>query len=128
MEPGGQSVQPKPEEVDRVRQSWEDRPFARTFDLIAGEYGWTDEQILNLTLGRMRQIREIIWERTDQDRRRELRVREVELQTLASYIAGAGGNKEGVKSAQRIRLVPPEPGEKVVKMIPYEKARRLFGG
>lgn len=127
MEPSGAAVQQE-DDVDHVSQSWKERPFARSFDLIAGEYGWTDDQILDLTLGRMRQIREVIWERQEQDRRRELRVREIELQTLASYIAASGGSKEGVRSASKIRLVPPLAGEKDVKMIPYEKARRMFGG
>lgn len=129
MEQGGSALQQADDqEVEHVRQSWAERPFARTFDLISGEYGWTDDQILDLTLARMRQIREIIWERTEQERRSELRVREVELRTLASYIAASGGSKDGVKSAQRIRLVAPLEGEKDVQMIPYEKAVRLFGG
>lgn len=80
---------------------------------------------------RMNQIREVIWERQGEDRRRDLSVREVELKTLASYIAGSAGHKQGVKSAERIRLLPDEPSQPGQvperKMIPYGAAKAWFG-
>lgn len=107
MESRGGAVR-EAEEVDRERAAWKARPFARTFDLIAAEYGWTDDQILDLTMQRMAQIRSVIWERQDEEHRKMLSVKEVELRTLASYIAASAGNEKGVKSAAQITLVPPE--------------------
>lgn len=113
---------------DREREAWKRRPFARTFDLIASEYGWDDDRILDLTMQRTAQIREVIWERQEEDRRRDLTVREVELKTLASYIAASAGNEAGMKSAQQITLLAPEEGEeKQLNMIPFADAQRWFG-
>ena len=82
-------------------------------------------------MSRMRQIREVIWERQAEDRRRDLSVREVELRTLASFIAGSAGNKKGVNEAAKIRLLPPDDDPVVSasepKPIPYELAQRWFG-
>lgn len=115
--------------VSREAAAWRRRPFARTFDLIASQYGWTDEEILDLTMARMRQVREVIWERQAEDRRNDLTVREIELRTLAGYIAGAAGDKQGVKNAAKIRLVPPDPAApRQIRPIPFERAQRLFGG
>lgn len=129
MEPHRSVVQPGNEEQDpvteRAEAAWRRRPFARTFDLIASSYGWTDDQILDLTMARLRQVREVIWERQAEDWRRDLTVREVELRTLASFIAGAAGNRAGVREAAAIRLLPDEP--RPVKPIPYESAVRWFG-
>lgn len=132
MEASGEPVQP--EEVSREREAWKRRPFARSLDLIAAQYGWTDDQILDLTMQRMAQIRQVIWERQAEDRRKELSVREVELRTLASYIAASAGNKAGMEAAKRITLQPPEtdasgkPRPKALKYIPYGRAKRMFGG
>lgn len=59
-------------------------------------------------MARLTQIREVIWERRNQERRNDLQVRETELRTLAGFIAAAGGHKEGVKAAERISLLEPE--------------------
>lgn len=120
--------------VDREGEAWARRPFARTFDLLASQYGWTDEEILDLTMSRMRQAREIIWEREAEERRRDLTVRETELRTLTSFIAGAAGWKAGQKSAAKIRLLPSEKPKGVVdsatglRMVPAEMVGSLFDG
>lgn len=98
------------EQVAAERRSWGARPYARTFDLISSAYGWTDEQILNLTMARLRQVRDVIWERQGLDRRAELKVREIELRTTAHFIAAAAGWNDGVRSAAKVTLVPPLPG------------------
>lgn len=137
MEPGRLAVQQpgSGEADDRIAAiegaAWKQRPFARTFDLLSSQYGWTDDQILDLTMARMRQAREVIWERQAEENRRDLSVREIELRTLASYIAGAAGHKQGVKDAGKIRLLPaevdPDTGKKVTRPIPYSKAVAWFG-
>lgn len=102
------------------------RPFARTFDLISQQYGWLDSQILDLTLGRMRQIRDVILERRDEDWRRELDVRETELQYTCQMIAASAGHKEGVKEAQRFRLY--ERPKAAPELPSYEDVMRRLGG
>jgi hypothetical protein len=88
-------------------EAWRRRPYARTFDLISAEYGWTDDQILDLTIARLRQIRDVILERQGEDRRADLTVREVELRTTTQFIAAAAGSKQLVSQADKVRLLPP---------------------
>lgn len=124
MESGGPAVQP--EVKTREGEHWKARPFARTFDLLASEYGWSDDQILDLTLGRMRQVREVIWERLAEDRRRALKDKEAEVKTLASFMAQS---REALAAAKAIRMVEDDEDETPqIRPIPYDQARRMFGG
>lgn len=134
MESSGSAVRKEEDDLGRrERESWERRPFARTFDLISSEYGWTDDQILDLTMQRINQTRSVIWERRKQERARDLEVREIELRTLATHISAGAGHKEGLKAAEKISLQPVEIDEKTgqpkrdVKMIPFSDAKRWFG-
>lgn len=104
------------------REGWSGRPFARTFDLISQNYGWTDEEILNLTLLRMRQVRDVIWERLAEERRTAKRDRETELRILASYSAQS---PQAQKQAQKITLLK-RPKEAPV-VVSTERAMSLFG-
>ena len=90
-----------------VSEAWAARPFARTFDLISSEYGWTDQTILDLTLGRFRQIRDVLFERRAEDRRDRLRDKEVEVRTLAMFSARS---PEAQKRAREITLLEPPAG------------------
>lgn len=104
--------------------AWRTRPFARTFDLLASEYGWTDETVLDLTLGRLRQCREIVFERQAEERRRDLSVREVELRILAQFMAQS---PEAAKDAQRIELLDrPKDLTAEPATGSYEKALGMF--
>lgn len=111
----------------REVEAWQRRPFARTFDLISSEYGWSDDQILDLTMARMRQVREVIMERQGEARRQALADKQNELQILASFIASSAGHKDGVAAAKKISLLA-EPEAKAAQPIPYSTARRWFGG
>ena len=91
--------------------------------MISSEYGWTDDQVLGLRLARFRQVRDVIWERRREDLHRELEVREMELRTICSFVAGSAGNKDGVKAAARIKLFKRKP-----KLPSTESVMRLFGG
>lgn len=130
MEPSRSGVSAEVEEKTREQLAWESRPFARTFDLISEQYGWTDEQILDLTMARMRQCRAVIWERQAEERRRALSVEQYKLRTLASFMART---KKAAKSIGEIVLVPPETDvttgkPKPRRVITYAEARRFFGG
>lgn len=120
----GESVQSEEDNwiAEKERDAWTARPFARTFDLIAKNYGWTDDQILDLTLVRMRQIREVIFEREAETRRQSLSDKETELRILASYTARSN---EALKSAQRIALLA-RPKDKPV-LPDFDRAMSLFG-
>lgn len=111
-----------------MRAAWLRRPFARTFDLIASQYGWTDDQILDLTMERVAQVRDVIRERMAEEKRQDLQVRETELRILAGHVHAAAGNKKGMKSADKIRLQPADDhAEQDQRMIPFEQAKRWFG-
>lgn len=128
MDPHRAAVHEEDWVARKENDAWRRRPFARTFDLLSSEYGWTDDQILDLTLERLRQVREVVVERHGEEERHRLRLKEQELQVLCSYIAGSAGHKDGVSSAARIRLLKPPDDEHEVKYVPYEKVGRLFGG
>jgi hypothetical protein len=91
---------------------------------------------------RFRQVREIIFERRNEQDHRHLKLEEVKLQTLASAIHSAAGNRRGAAAASRIRLtkrdkdelpdtnevqrlMPTIPGD---QMVPAELAAAAFGG
>jgi hypothetical protein len=105
------------------------RPFTRTFDLISSEYGWTDDQILDLTLTRIRQVREVILTRQGETREQDLTVEERKLQALVGAIHAAAGNKKGAAAAQEIRLFERSDGQKPQREVPRTEAvLAQFGG
>ena len=101
---------------------------------MAAEYGWTDDQILDLTMARLTQIRAVIWERRNEERRTALRDKETELRILAGYIAGSAGHKEGVAAAEKISLVPsdcPADGQRQIdpdRLPSTSMVTRMFSG
>lgn len=132
MVEGGATVQSDEDEygwlADESRTAWSRRPYARTFDLIAAEYGWTHDTILDMPLCTFRQTRDVIFERRSEERRERLRDKEVELRVLASRIAASAGDKDGVAAAQAITLLSrPEDAPRKVKYMKPEQARRFFG-
>jgi hypothetical protein len=91
-------------------------------DLIASEYGWSDDVILDTTMPRLRQIQEMILARQDDERQFLLKLEEVKLQVLAGAVHGAAGNKRGVKAASKIKLARRDR-----EIADYDKVARLFG-
>jgi uncharacterized protein YbaA (DUF1428 family) len=74
----------------------------------------------------MRQVREVIWERLAEDRRRALKDKEAEVKTLASFMAQS---REALAAAKAIRMVEDDEDETPqIRPIPYDQARRMFGG
>lgn len=61
--------------------------FATAYDLVSSEYGWTDEQIGELALGRFRQTVAAIQLRRWRDQRDEASRVSWQTRTLAQYIA-----------------------------------------
>lgn len=94
------------EDVRPDLERWLKRPFASLFDLILSEYpGYTDQLLLTeVTLGRLRQMRDVILERRQEDHERELLLQETIARALMSTIQGAAGNKKGAKEASRWKL------------------------
>lgn len=127
MEGDGSGVPSKEEGQDNEKVAhWQRRPWARTFDLIQSEYGWTDQQVLDLPLARLRQIRDVITERQIEDRVRLLKLEEFKLQTLASFMARSDA---GVKAAMGIRLLKgEEKPQSTMNPIPLARAKAMFHG
>jgi hypothetical protein len=119
----GASEQDDEQPVDRL---WSERPWAATFDLIASEYGWTDEQILDLTLGRMRQIREVILMRRDADYRRTVRLEEMKVRNIVAATFAAAGNRKGARGAEGISFLPPDEAEKKSKVASIKQVSKVF--
>lgn len=78
------------------------RPWARIFDLILSQYGgYDDEKILSLTLERVLQMVEVIWERRREEAQAHQIVRLQELELAVKYVsmsnAVAAQSKKGAK-------------------------------
>lgn len=59
-------------------------------------------------MSRIRQVRDVIWERQKDERRQRLRVEEMKVQAIIGAVHAAAGNKRGVAGARRFRLLPRE--------------------
>lgn len=116
----GEDVQPA------ERSDWVDRPWAATFDLIASEYGWTDEQILDLTLARMRQIREVVLRRRDAEFRKTVRLEEIKVRHLVSATFAAARNKKGAQQAASIEFMERDETEKKRTVPTIRQISRMF--
>ena len=83
---------------------WSRRPFARTLDLISSEYGWSDDRILDLTLERLRQVRDVILERLAEQQRQAADLVERQTVAIMQAVHAAAGNSKGVEWASGWRL------------------------
>lgn len=105
------------------QEHWLTHPFASTFDLILSEYaGYTDQSLLQVTLTRLRQMREIIFRRRREELHRELEIRENELRTICQFIAAAQGQKKLAKQAAGLKLY-----RRPRAMPSTERVERMFG-
>lgn len=112
------------------QDDWDRHPWSRTFDLVSAEYGWTDEQILDLLPTRLRRIAEAITLRNEAEFRRYARLQAAATRSIVAAVHGAQGHKAGVKQAEKIQLIDPEPT--VDDLLPKpevstEDALRMFG-
>lgn len=77
-------------------------------DKIQGEYGWTDDQVLNLTVRRAVQINESISQRLELRKWEDLKITEWQTRQLATMIANTvednKARKELVSQAQDLSL------------------------
>lgn len=80
---------------------WKKWQLSPAFDLIASEYGWTDEQCLNLTLARIRIAVSCISERHAERARFELKVAEMNATAIIAALPALAQSKAGGKSIQR---------------------------
>ena len=99
--------------------------WARTFDLISSQYGWTDAQILDLTLARLLQVRDVLLARLAEDWKRQVMLVERQTQYLVGASFGAAGDKKAGKKAEKVRFLA---GENVVRPAPAERLERMFPG
>ena len=107
----GESTPEDREAETALDKDWVQRPFARTFDLIASEYGYTDDYMLDLTLRRMRQMREVILIRKAAEWRKRVNLEELKSRVVTSAVHGAAGNKKGAKQAFDLKFIPDEDDE-----------------
>lgn len=90
------------------------------------EYGgYTDETLLNVTLGRLHQMREVILLRRRDEHEADLLVRETGLRAVMSTIMASVGSKKGAKEAARFKLFERR---RVKKLASYEQIVGMFGG
>lgn len=83
---------------------WVTRPWSATFDLISSAYGWTDDQILNLPLSRIWQIRDVLMERLMEEREQVNARATAVTRQLVLHIRLAAGDKSAAKAANAVKL------------------------
>jgi len=105
--------------------------YSIAFDLISSEYGWTDEEIYNLTFTRFRQIVAAIERRKYLDYRQQSTLISWQTRNLAQYIAAGymlseGTRNEPLENAQtlsidKIEAAQLEEAMRVESSIPVEE-------
>ena len=92
--------------------------LSETFDLVSHAYGWTDEQILELTPKRLRLIQEAIGERLLDDRRYQAHLAERHARAVAQGFRTMVGKKEAAAFDRWVDSIKfwrtPESGDEIV--------------
>lgn len=119
--------------------------FSRAFDLIASEYGWSDESLQDLTLARIRQCVAAITERKTLEERKQKDLVRWQTRNICFFISNTLMIKEGAENtlaalAQELTFRPkktdPETlseeekafGKKIEPTVgSYERFQGLFG-
>lgn len=99
------------------------------FDLVSKEYGWTDDQILDLTIGRLRQVTDAISVRRQARWRETLIVLQEHARVIVGGMAGTAFSQKAadgiIRYAERLRLVADEDDD--MKRLPKTRdVERLF--
>ena len=109
---------------------WTRAPWAVTFDLLSAEYGWSDQHILDLSLPRIMQAREVILARRKRDYADQARLFEATTRQVAGTVAEyAMGSKKGTgaKVAKNISFVPEDASAKRKRVPTVSQASAVFG-
>lgn len=96
-----------------------------SFDLISSRYGWTDEQILDLTPARFRQLRSVILAAQKAETIGRIGLLERAVKELVLHIRQAAGDKKADKAAGAVRFLPKL--RKPRELPSFEQVRRKFG-
>lgn len=100
------------------------RPFARLFDLISKEYGWTDDDILDLTVGRLVQIRDVVRERLSEQADEMADRVERQTNALMQQMAAVMGGDPGKLKYWRMY---PKPKKGTENLPDYSRVSKMFG-
>ena len=92
--------------------------YAAIFDLIAHEYGWTDEHILDLPLCRLRQVVDALRRRRVSEQLERIRLTEWETRVTCSFIAAQAGLWMDLKQGQ---ANPMMNAALAISIMPEEK-------
>lgn len=76
--------------------------------MISAAYGWTDDQILDLTPVRLHRIARAIQLREEAEFRRTARLQSSATRAVVAAVHASVGNKKGVASAEKVELLAPE--------------------
>lgn len=109
---------------------WVKHPLAATFDLISSEYGWTDDQILDLTVSRLRLVQDVILMRKGEEFVERASLAEAHAVAIVGAMPALAQSPRSGRSIQKyikkIRLF--ERTKKKKELPSYESVKRLFGG
>jgi hypothetical protein len=99
------------------------------FDLLQKEYGWTDDQILDLTLGRLKVALRVITDRRSEEQRARLLLAEAHARAIIGALPGLAWTRKASKSiadlAKSLSFIPKD--ERPAKPLPSaEKLEGMF--
>lgn len=112
---------------EQLETRWVRHPLGATFDLISSEYGWTDDQILDLTMSRMRMVQEVILMRRNEELFLMGQLAEAHAVAIVGAMPSLAHDPRSGRSIQKyvkkIRLV-----QRPKQLPSFESVKRLFGG
>jgi hypothetical protein len=98
--------------------------WARTFDLVSAEYGWSMDQFLDLTLPQVLRCRKSIFSRRRADHERQASLLEAAVKHVVANVHAAAGSKHGSDAAGKVNFLQ----QKKVGPANTEKIVQAFGG
>ncbi len=103
-------------------------PWSERFDLIASEYGWTDDQILDLTPARVRLCSEAIARRLFTESGHRAMLQELHAKAIIVGLAGLAQSKKGSKGIQKYAksLQFWKRDDEVEELPTTESIKRMF--
>jgi len=104
-------------------------PVASMFDTVASEYGWTDDEMLDVTLSRMRIAVKLITQRKREEAEFALLIAEIHAKSIVSALSGLAQTKKGSKQIAKFadHLSFIDKPQKRRKVPSTESVERLFG-
>lgn len=100
--------------------------------MIQSQYGWSDDEVLNMTIGRLRQVAQAISARLRVESLERRMLVEWQTKALASYLAALSQSEEGARALfnniKNLSLTGEVSEEEQPEPASMDRIRMLMGG